>query len=259
MNSSRKLTLGLSALAGALVIALLSLVLPQASPDLAVTLLDYRPDGPLPYPLTVQNLMLLLFAVGLGDVVHAAMRTRYEGSGRSVGLLPEERRLVVTNEMLTGIQSQVIALRKRSDERFLVRLVEQCVISFQASDSAEDAHQMLRSLSDLEMHRVDLRYTLLRYLAWVIPTVGFIGTVLGIAQALSALDASGSDASADLMQLAIGPLSMAFNTTLIALGLSAVLVMLIQFTQSREEETINESVAYCLGSLIQKLQRLERP
>jgi hypothetical protein len=63
--------LGLSLLAGVLFIAVLSLSLP-AGGAAAVMILDHNAvmaaNSPFVYPFTVQNLMHLLFFVGLGEV-----------------------------------------------------------------------------------------------------------------------------------------------------------------------------------------------
>ena len=44
---------------------------------------------------------------------------------------------------------------------------------------------VMNSSLELIAHRLDLRYSMLRYLVWLLPTLGFIGTVVGIAGALS--------------------------------------------------------------------------
>ena len=38
---------------------------------------------------------------------------------------------------------------------------------------------------DLFLHEIDLRYSMIRYVVWVIPSLGFIGTVIGISLALA--------------------------------------------------------------------------
>ena len=56
------------------------------------------------------------------------------------------------------------------------------------SDCDARAEATPNSCLELLMHRVDLRDSLLRYGVWAIPTVGFIGTLVGIALALVAID-----------------------------------------------------------------------
>jgi biopolymer transport protein ExbB/TolQ len=134
---------------------------------------------------------------------------------------------------------------------YICTVIDQCLLYFQANKSVENTHQMMNSMIDLELHRVDLRYTLLRYLAWLIPTIGFIGTVVGIAGALGHL--KGGEQLSDNMGQVIDSLAMAFNTTILALCFSAILVFLIQFSQKREEDSINFCSDYCLKNLINRL------
>jgi len=86
----------------------------------------------------------------------------------------------------------------------------------------------------------------MRYIVWAIPAIGFIGTVRGIGQALSHADeAIKGDISA-----VTGWLGVAFNSTLVALVLSMVLMYVMHLVQSRQEAFIIETQAYCRDRLI---------
>ena len=79
-----------------------------------------------------------------------------------------------------------IRARVRGQEGFfLQRLVARCILQFQSSKSIDRANALLNSSLDLMQHEVDNKYSTLRYLVWVIPTIGFIGTVVGIAASLN--------------------------------------------------------------------------
>ena len=250
---SRAVVLSIAALVAVITITMLSLLLPTGG-KLAVLLLDLRVDTPLPYPLTIQNLMTVLFALGVGDAIHRRGQAVIEGAALTLKLLPEDESSVLVAGDLGAIRARARAAAG-ARPTYLAALVEQCILQFQSGQSVDDTHQVLGSMTDLEMHRVDLRFTLVRYLAWVIPTLGFIGTVLGIAGALAALGSGAGSAEGvgGGIDKVIGPLAMAFNTTILALLLSAVLVLLIQFAQKEEEEAINRSSEYCLRNLINRL------
>jgi biopolymer transport protein ExbB/TolQ len=107
---------------------------------------------------------------------------------------------------------------------------------------------------ELELHKTDLQYTNLRYLSWVLPTIGFFGTVIGIANALEfMMPVLEAENAAAAMQPVVMSLSSAFNTTIVALFLNAILVFLVQRTQQQEEDAINKSSEYCLRNLINRL------
>ncbi|MGU9977946.1 MAG: hypothetical protein ACNYNY_04620 [Candidatus Oxydemutatoraceae bacterium WSBS_2016_MAG_OTU14] len=85
-------------------------------------------------------------------------------------------------------------------------------------------------------------YIIPRYINWAIPILGFIGTVLGISlaaegiQSIIASNQSFGQLSTHLGQ-AISPLGIAFDTTLIALSLS-VLLMLLQTSLQKWEDNL---------------------
>jgi hypothetical protein len=51
----------------------------------------------------------------------------------------------------------------------------------------------------------------------------------------------------------LGQLGLAFNTTFVALLLSAVLVLFLHLVQSREEQSLNRAGSYTLANFINRL------
>jgi hypothetical protein len=98
----------------------------------------------------------------------------------------------------------------------------------------------------------DLVYVPINYMIWAIPSVGFIGTVVGISESLGkaylVVVANGKAEQA----LAVGKvtelLSLAFDTTLIALILNVIVMALMYFVRANETRllylpsTTNQSV-----------------
>ena len=134
------------------------------------------------------------------------------------------------------------------DNGFLPYLIDLSVLQVQASKSVDQTVSVLNSTLELIAHKVDLRYQLLRYLAWAIPTIGFIGTVVGIASALSLIDPENMD-----LRRITANLAVAFDTTVIALIESAIIVLLLNLTQKQEELAVNRAGEYCLKNLINRL------
>ena len=83
----------------------------------------------------------------------------------------------------------------------------------------------------------------LRFVVWVLPLLGFIGTVVGIARSISGLEAviapgSGGQATEGLL-VVLGGLQFAFDTTLLGL-VTVIPVMLIQMVLGGRESQVNE-------------------
>ncbi len=157
--------------------------------------------------------------------------------------------LVLQSHDLPPIRARV-AGHYDGEQGFLPGLIDLCILQFLASRSVDQTVSVLNSSLELLMHRVDLRYTLPRYLTWVIPTVGFIGTVVGIALALAMIDPSAAVQPLGAIARALG---VSFYTTLVALVDSAILVLLLQLVQAREELAVNAAGHYVLVNLINRL------
>jgi hypothetical protein len=238
---------------GIAVVALLTVVLPEDSVA-AQVLLDR--GGRFPYPFTVQNFMWLIFFSTFAELVVRIHSAGNDGRQTRAHLLPEDDETMLRSEDLAPFASRA---REHLNSRnsFLQRLIVRVIWQFQSSLSVSQANEILTSSTDLIQHEIDMRYNMIRYFAWFIPTLGFIGTVIGIALALSTAgnppDVGDSEALREWMQALTRDLGVAFNTTLVALMLSSVLVLLMHIAQEMEELALNKSAQYCLDNLINRL------
>lgn len=248
---------------GILWITLLTwLIAPAQGPDSIIgdLLLDKNTVS-FPYPFTIQNLMWLVFFIGAGELCVRHTDGSNEEKQLDRRLLPEDEQTVLRRQDLGDIYRQI---RNAGSSHFwLQNLLSRSILAFQTTRSVSQVSSVFNSTLELYQHEVDLRYNLLRYIVWLIPTLGFIGTVVGIALALNSagdMFAANTSATADLSQL--GPelmksltkqLGVAFYTTLLALLQSAVLMFAMHLIQGREENALNKIGQYCLDNLINRL------
>ena len=96
--------------------------------------------------------------------------------------------------------------------------------------------------ADMDATRQHESFALVRILIWATPMLGFLGTVIGITQALGDLDPSelANNIQAAMDKLLAG-LYVAFDTTALALTLSIVL-MFFQFLVDRLETELLAAV-----------------
>ena len=241
------------------------LILCQASAVLAIFLMDaFLPDGAAAilidrerstYPATVQNLMWLVFALGVAELVVRLRDARAEQGQLRIGYLPEDETTILQAPELRSLYATTraeIGAAGRSRGRFLPRLIQRVVTQFQTNQSLDQANALLNSSLELFLHEIDLRYSMIRYVVWAIPTLGFIGTVIGISLALAFAGAADLQDPALLAELTTR-LAVAFNTTLLALVMSTVLVFVQHAVQAYEEKALNDAGQYCLDHLINRL------
>ena len=216
---------------------------------------DGKPALPVPYPFTIQNLMWLMFFVGCGEIWSRLRQTGREQAPMSDRLLPDDPELMLRASDLGPIYQRV-QQGGYAEDAFLPRLIKRTILQFQSSRSVDQANSLLNSTLELCQHEIELRYNMLRYLVWLIPTLGFIGTVIGIATALrlaGGVDFANQQEMQDLMPEMTTALGVAFYTTLVALLQSALLVFALHMAQAREERALNRAGQYCLDNLINRL------
>ena len=91
---------------------------------------------------------------------------------------------------------------------------------------------------------------MIRYIAWAIPSIGFLGTVRGIGQALGQAHKAVQGDIAGVTQ----SLGVAFNSTFVALLISIVVMFLMHYLQLTQERIVLDTEEYCDSRLIQHLQ-----
>ena len=178
-----------------------------------------------------------------------------------LGLLPQDDDTVLDD---TNVGSILRHARKTDPQarHWLQGLLTRAILQFKGSKSLDQVNAVFNSSMDLYHHEVDLRYHMLRYIVWLIPTLGFIGTVVGIAAALSTAGQAFAELGQDgniaqvgpgLMGGMTGTLGVAFYTTLLALLQSAVLMFTMHLVQGREEGVLNKVGQYCLRNFVNRL------
>ena len=148
---------------------------------------------------------------------------------------------------------------KRIAESFLARRVERALRHFQSRRRAVEVVEFLASELRADEGRVDASYGLVRVFVWAIPTLGFIGTVIGIGAAVAGFSAtleaaSSLDGMKESIGLVTGGLGVAFDTTLLALVMSILIMFPASAVQRIEETFLSEVDDYCAEHLIPKLR-----
>jgi biopolymer transport protein ExbB/TolQ len=235
----------LSLAAGVVFVTLASFLLSGRS---AVLLLDYGSKH-FPYPFTIQNIMHVIFFVGLGELFVRWRSGIRETAYLKAGLLPEDDQTVLEAKDLGPIRRRV-AGEFDGEHGFLPSLVNLSVLQFQSSRSVDQTAAVMNSSLELIAHRVDLRYGIVRFIAWLVPTLGFIGTVYGLGSSLA--EAGASTGELNIKEVA-KTLGIGFDCTMVALGQSAILVFIMQIVQEKEETAVNLAGDYTLRNLVNRL------
>jgi biopolymer transport protein ExbB/TolQ len=156
-------------------------------------------------------------------------------------ILPED-----TREYARPIE----ALPPLEAECLLPRALLVALYRFAATRNVQDVSDAARGVCSGEADRLDSELSMLRYIAWAIPAIGFIGTVRGIGDALGEAHKA---VTGDVSGVTEG-LGTAFNSTLAALLISIVLMFLLHQLQLAQERLVLDSETYLDRNLIRHMQ-----
>jgi biopolymer transport protein ExbB/TolQ len=145
---------------------------------------------------------------------------------------------------------QLEALPEDDRQMLVVRGLQRTLDRFSATRSIRDSAETSRAVCDSEADRLDSGLAMIRYIAWAIPAIGFIGTVRHIGDAqLQANAAVGGDITAVTSNLGI-----AFNSTFVALSLTIVLMFFLHQLQQSQEQFVHDTDHWIDQRLIRHMQ-----
>jgi biopolymer transport protein ExbB/TolQ len=196
------------------------------------------------------EIILMLWALAI--LGYKALAYRREAEALRAGLLrlPEGARILP--EDTREYMRQLEELPADTRERLVPRALLAALARFGATRSVQDASTVAHGVCQSEAERLDSDLSMLRYIAWAIPAIGFIGTVRGIGDALSQAHKA---VTGDISGVTEG-LGVAFNSTLIALLLSILLMFLMQQLQQAQERLVLDAETWLDQRVIRNLQVL---
>lgn len=141
-------------------------------------------------------------------------------------------------------------------DSLMVNRIRKALELFEVRQSASDVREMMASQSDIDSARVGGSYTLPRAFLWAIPLLGFIGTVLGLSQAIGGMNfANVEDVSKIVSSInaVTSGLGTAFDATLLGLVLAMMLNFPINSMAKQEDDNLNKIDAFCNEVLLPRL------
>ena len=211
-------------------------IVPERS--LAVVIRDYEQEA---------CFILLFWALAImGYKARCTLRERRVlernplGIPEGTSVLPEDAR-----EYSRALE----ALPEEEQDYLLPRTLLAALQRFATTGSIQAVSDTIKENCEVESERLDSEMSMVRYIAWAIPSIGFIGTVRGIGDALGqAYKAVEGDISGVTVSLGV-----AFNSTFVALVLSIIIMFCLHQLQLAQERLVLDCQRYADTRLLRFL------
>lgn len=206
--------------------------------------------GELPAGI-VQGVTYFLFFFGITELWAISREISEEEKAYTFRLLPEKEQYVLSPADVAQIKLEAIS-KEKYRKYFLTDMIKKACTKFRANKSTSEALEIVTSQSKINMADAESRQSYIRYAAWAIPSVGFIGTIIGIAQSLGFANETMTPEGITKVTSA---LNIAFDTTLVALFLSLILMLYIHSVQERLERFHIRLEEYVIENLINRIYK----
>jgi biopolymer transport protein ExbB/TolQ len=151
---------------------------------------------------------------------------------------------------IKDLYRKVQSLPVDKQDYLVPRALQISIERFNSSQNVQDVAQAMQGVCESEYERRESELSIIRYIAWAIPSVGFLGTVRGIGDALGQAHKA---VEGDIIGVTES-LGVAFNSTFIALCISIVLMFIVHQLQLMQERFVFDTQEYCNRNLIRHLQ-----
>jgi biopolymer transport protein ExbB/TolQ len=197
-------------------------------------------------------IILMLWAISIIGL--KIVRNRRENQLLDRQLLKLSEGMSILPEDARDYIRPVQALPEDQRQYLLPRALIAALQRFGSTRSIPDVAAVIKDICNTEAERLESELTIVRYIAWAIPSIGFLGTVRGIGEALSQAHRA---VSGDIVGVTVS-LGVAFNSTFIALVVSILIMFLLYQLQLMQDRLVLDTQNYCDTNLIRHLQVPEK-
>jgi chemotaxis protein MotA len=148
---------------------------------------------------------------------------------------------------LPNIEKKLAALGDKKKDLLVRRILSSAISKFKSTASMGETIEIISIQSEVNRELHESGQSNIRYLLWLIPSIGFMGTVIGISQSLSIAHTGKMDAIT-------ATLGVAFDTTLVSLVLGAIVTGFFHRLQEETEKLHAHLKDYVISNFVNRLE-----
>jgi len=195
-----------------------------------------------------QEICIILMLFGMYLIGQSLTRLWSENYLFKVDLLAESD---AEHHSLKEVLKDLGELDEKIKSTPLVQTLSASLRRYLITNNVQNASDAVTTSVDALAVRIEAGNSMIRYMIWAIPSIGFIGTVRGIGAALSKADEA---LAGDIVGMTAS-LGVAFNSTLVALCISIVLMLLLHALQKMQDELLVQTQDYCEKTLLERISK----
>lgn len=174
-------------------------------------------------------------------------------------IVPESHDFILSSATADQVTEQIHRVVEDPRQFVLFNRILIALANLRNLGRIADVDDILRSQSENDEASLETSYSLIKGFVWAIPVLGFIGTVLGLSEAVSGFGSvleSTQDVSqiVSALKVVTGGLATAFETTLQALVAALAIQLALTWLKKAEEEFLDSCSEYCLGRIVNHLR-----
>jgi biopolymer transport protein ExbB/TolQ len=206
---------------------------------------------------------ITLLAWWCGAILYLKWRKlRLQRAALGLMVVPHAHDFVLSPASAGDILKRLYGLVDDPAHFMLLCRIERALANLSNIGMIADVSEMLRAQAENDEDHMESSYGLVRGFVWAIPVLGFIGTVLGLSRAIGAFNGVLAAADAveklkDALQAVTSGLSLAFETTLVALVVALAIQLLATGLRKREESFLDACKEYCHAHIVSKLRLIQ--
>jgi biopolymer transport protein ExbB/TolQ len=200
--------------------------------------------GPCPYP----TIFLFFWAGSL--LFFKWRKLKLQKRALSLSIMPMEPDFVLTAATARQVRERMSQMVDNPHNFLLLNRIDLALANLHNIGNPADVATILKIQSENDEAQMSSSYGLVNGFMWTIPVLGFIGTVLGLSEAIGSF-ARVIQAGGDMelirssLQTVTGGLATAFETTLVALVCAMFLQLFVSFIQTIESRFLDDCNEVC--------------
>lgn len=194
-----------------------------------------------------------VFLYGMLDLRFRFSIINQEYLGFNFNLLPTQEQMVISPQYVEQIKLKVIEREKEGINFLISTFIKKACTQFRNAENVGETIEVLNtqistSKEDWESHLENTRYII-----QAIPMLGFVGTIIELSSALLKVPTGANKAQG--LQPVIDIMGVAFDTTLVALGLTLILTLYYHNYLGKMDGFFAKTKSYIIDNLISRIYK----